>query len=258
VHDAWIVLRRPRRVSPELERRLRDYGRALDSDDVPHFGDRVRVHLEREPAGVRPRRSAVKLGTAAALAGVAGVAAVPAARTAVLDMLGRRSVRVVHAAPLPQAPRRGPALGTVVSLAAARNAVAFRILRPRGNEPDRVFLGANGGRDAVPGAVVSLVYGRPERPRLLVQEFLGASLGPRPTKGVTRRAHVERVSVEGGPGLWFGSAHELSFVDADGVTRAAAGRVVGRALVWEANGVIVRIEGRFEKRSALELARTFH
>ena len=255
-HGQTVPRRRP--PDPEIERRLREYGRTLDDDGVPAFSDRVRARLEE--SGEASRRSwipTLRLAAAALAAGAVAVAAVPAARTNLLDALGLRSVRVVAVEALPSVAARGPLrAGSRLSFAAARRVVRFRILLPDGRRPDLLFVGSRSGRDAVPGGVVTLVYGRVGKPRLLVQQFLGTSPGPELLKRVGSRAKVERVMIDGAAGIWFGGAHAMSFVDADGVTRGAATRLAGEALVWQAGNVIVRIEGRFDKDEAIKIARS--
>jgi hypothetical protein len=166
-------------------------------------------------------------------------------------------VRVERIDSLPPANARGQlSLGRPVSLAVAHHVANFRLLLPAVGAPDQVFV-ANAGPDAVPGGVVSLVYGQPRHPRLLVQEFLGRSPGPELLKQVRPTTPVERVTFDGRPALWFGGAHSMSFVDADGMTRGSRMLLVGKTLVFLQDDVTIRIEGRFDRRRALELAKSF-
>jgi len=250
-----VARRRP--PDPELERRLLEHGRLLGREDLPDVSGRVRERLAASPAR-RTWTRPLAIAVAVVLAGVAAIAVVPAARTGVLDAFGLRSVHVVAVDELPPLRPRGRLdAGARLPLAAASRAAPFRIRLPGGREPSLVLLGGRSARDAVPGGVVSLVYGRPGAPRLFVQEFLGRSPGPELVKGLPRRLRAERVSVDGAPGLWLGGAHAMSFVDAHGVTRGASARLTGRTLVWQSGDVVIRIEGGFDRDEAIRLARTF-
>jgi hypothetical protein len=253
---AWRLTRR-RSGHESLAQRIVELGRSDDVDPVPDFVEPVLRELEEGPQRLAGRgRRWFTIAVSASAVAFAAVAIVPAARTEVLSILGIRGVEVTRISQLPQtAVRRSSHFGRRVSLAQARRQVAFTIVLARGRAPNIVFLaGPNSG---IPGGRVSLVYGRPQRPRLLVQEFLGASPGPELTKGVPPKTTVEPVRVGPHRGLWFGGSHMLSFVDADRVTRDDWTRLAGKTLVWRKGAVLIRMEGTFGKRQAIELARLF-
>jgi hypothetical protein len=90
-----------------------------------------------------------------------------------------------------------------------------------------------------------------------VQEFLGCSPGPELAKGVTPQTPVRPLRVGLRPALWFGRAHTMSFVNAAGVTRGADMRLAGRTLVLMRDDITIRIGGAFDRRKAVEVARSF-
>jgi hypothetical protein len=68
-------------------------------------------------------------------------------------------------------------------------------------------------------------------------------------------ARVESVSVNGGPGYWIeGGEHFFFYRDADAEVVQDTLRLVGTALVWEQDGLTLRIEGASSLRDALRIA----
>jgi hypothetical protein len=237
---------------------LVELGRTMREPPAPPAARRAASQLRREQ--VRPRRRRARGGVGIALAcaavGVAAVAAVPQARTSILDFFHLGGVSVERVDKLPPVSPRGPlAPGTETTLARARARLPFRVLVP---EDDRtpshvIYYGAD-----PPGGQVSLVYGSLERPRLLVTEFLGTKLEGVFSKQAGRRTVVERVRVDGAPGIWLGGAkHAFSFLDRSGTTRSWETRLAGNTLVWERHGLTLRLEGDLTKAEAIRLAESF-
>jgi hypothetical protein len=74
-------------------------------------------------------------------------------------------------------------------------------------------------------------------------------------KMVAPDGQVAEVSVGGTAGYWFSGAQHLFFyADADGQFRSDQLRLSGDTLVFERNGVIIRIEGAKDQADALRLA----
>jgi hypothetical protein len=241
-----------------LEHLLVELGRTMREPEPPAAARRAAGRLRREQ--VRPRRPRVRLALAVALVAgaVAAVAAVEPARTSILRFfhLGGVTVERVEKLDLPPVSPRGPlAPGREVSLARARARVSFSVLVPRRyQEPSHVLL----YRSDPPGGQVSLVYGSLERPRLLATEFLGTRVEGVFDKKAGRRTSVEQVRVDGAPGIWLGGAkHQFSFLDGEGTTRTYETRLAGNTLVWERDGLTLRLEGDLSKPAAIRLARSF-
>ena len=66
------------------------------------------------------------------------------------------------------------------------------------------------------------------------------------------------VTVNGHDAVWFGTAHEVSYVDRSGVERTEQSRIAGPCLIWErtADGVLVtaRLEGNLAQAEAISVA----
>ena len=182
------------------------------------------------------------------------MAAVPDARNAVLEWLGLRSVEVRRVPAPPRVPARpgdrALDLGAPTTLAAARDRLRFRILVP--GQPaasPRVFVD-----DTPPGGRVSFLY---DRPRLLLIEFRGSSTQTFLEKAVGPGTTIERVRVGGAPGAWIaGRPHGVVFADARGVIRQDATRLAGNVLLWERDGLVLRLEGARTREDALRVARS--
>ena len=178
--------------------------------------------------------------------------AVPSARTAILRWLGLEHVRVVRVDQLPPT-RRAVAsdLGTRVSLREARRLLPFEPLRLRA-QPDAVFVQRGPG-----GARLSFVYGAVARPRLTLSEFQGTGVTQYIEKLVGEGTKVERVDVDGEPGLWLsGKPHAVFFENPNEPRLIYPDEplLAGNTLVWERRGLTLRIEGDLSKADALRLA----
>ena len=225
----------------ELELRLVALGRELDFPPAPDVAGRL---------DLAPRRARWPLAVAlvAALA-VAAALAIPSARTSILRFFHIRGVSVELVDRLPPVRGHGDlALGRPVGLARAGRIAGFQVLVPE-REPDSVW---------VAGCRVSLVYGSPDAPRLLLTE-VRASVDPiffkkLASSGETR---VEYTRVRGGDGLWIGGAtHFLMLLNARGEPIQETMRLAANTLVWESGERTLRIEGRLTKAQALVFARS--
>jgi len=198
------------------------------------------------------------LAVAALLAILAGVlVASPDLRTAIADRLGIRGVGITHVPELPvgSLPEalegRGGAspepFGGRISLEDARRRAEFTLLLAQ-NPPDRVYFS-----DGIPGGRVSLLYGD-----VLLTQFRGDIMGGNVAgKGLAPATRMELVTVNGGPGVWLeGAPHTFFFRDATGNMRPDTIRLAGNVLLWEQNGLAVRLEGVSTKEQALRLANT--
>ena len=68
-------------------------------------------------------------------------------------------------------------------------------------------------------------------------------------KYVRMEQRVERVEVDGQPGIWVEGRHVVSGLFGEP-------RLAGNVLLWEQEGLTLRLEGRFTKEQALDLARS--
>lgn len=242
----------------ELELRLLELGRELDFPSTPTLAPRVRTRVAERPSRrwwLSRRTLAVALAVLAVAVGAAFL--VPPARTAILEWLGLRGVKIERVPERPVAPPSADlALGERVTLAEARRRADYRVVVPTlagFRRPSEAYFTA-----ALPGGQVALVFWRkdPDRPRVLFTEFRASGLeyiqksaGP----GTT----IEPVTVNGEPGYWLeGEPHAFLFVDPEGQIREETLRLAGNTLLWESGALTLRLEGVPTKAEALLIARS--
>src|SRR4029453_3308650 len=221
---------------PELDAALRDLGRQVEFPPTPEIASAVRGRLERR----RPWRRPLAIALAVLVVAIGAVLAVPPARTAILDWLGLRHVSIVRVDKLPPTePFVRLDLGRETSLARA----PLWALVPD-DKPDRVF---------VDGGTVTLAWGDPQKPRLLLTEFRGEAFIE---KLIQPNDDVEAVSVNGRPGAWLEQPHVVMFKDLRGRIRDNSARLAGKTLLWQDGQVTLRLEGHLTKEEALRIARS--
>ena len=93
-------------------------------------------------------------------------------------------------------------------------------------------------------------------PKLLLTQFKAYPYRPYIEKIVFGGGTVSKVGVNGETGYWLsGAAHELDYVDEDGLHFNDRERLVGNALVWTRGDVTLRLEGPPTLDEALSIAR---
>lgn len=217
--------------------------------------------------GVRPRRRLLgwtpvahpALAIALVVVVVLGaLAAVEPVRSAVLDVLGLRGARIERREPVIA---RGGAgrkldLGTRVGLGEARRRAGFTVVAPtRPGPPDEVWFDVVGSR----APQVAFVWGKPVPGHpgsgLLLAE-LRAGVKPIIEKAAGPRTTIEPVTIDGEPGSWLGGApHGFAYIGPSGAD-ADTIRLAGPALLWEHDGLLLRLEGAHSKSEALATARS--
>jgi hypothetical protein len=207
----------------------------LDLDLVPDLAPRVRAAIVRR----RRRRRATVLGALAGLLSVAAAFAASPSRSALLDWLGLGGVTIERVAELsPGDLRTAESFGSPTGFDHAQDAVDFRVRLPElgGLGERQVYLDLD-----APSPIVTVVYGSPERPRLLLSEWRGDAR-PYFHKLIDFSVHTERVRVEGAPGIWIeGAPHEIFYATRDG-SFATPVYTFGNVLVWIRDGVTHRLE----------------
>jgi hypothetical protein len=240
----------------ELELELREL--RLEWPETPDIAGAVAGRLAAPPAAPRRwwlGRPGWQLAVAATALIIAVVMAVPPARSAVLDLLGFGSVRIVREEPRPSRFAEGLALGEAVTLERARR--RFPVVVPAAvGRPDAVYLSERPVR-------VDLVYrARPGLPSssntgagLLVTEF-HAVAEPMIQKTVGSGARVERLTVGGDPAFFIsGAEHGFAYLPRDGTGSFEPGRLAGNTLLVErSDGVLLRIEGDVDRDEAVRIA----
>lgn len=231
---------------------------ALGAGLFPETPDLARDVLSRLDAGPAPRRSRLRLRVvvalgAVALVAVAAVLAVPPARSTVLRWFGIGGVTVQVVDRLPAVPAGGVLqVGVEVPLADARRRVPFHVFTfPPGMTagPETVHV----GRFAVDE--VTFVYGDLRRPTVLLTEASGALDVRFAGKLLAPGTRLERLEVGGRPALWIeGAPHGFFFVGPGGAVVPGSLRLARNALIWQRDGVVLRLEGQLTKAQALRLA----
>jgi hypothetical protein len=221
---------------PELDVALRELGRQVEFPPTPDLASSIRGRLERRRRWLRP----VAIALAVLVVAIGAAFAVPPARTAILDWLGLRHVSIVRVDALPPTSPIVPLdLGRQVTLAQA----PLWTLVPE-DGPDQLF---------VDDGTVSLVWGDPKRPRLLLTEFQGQAFIE---KLIQPDARVEPVTVNGRPGAWLEEPHVVMIRDPSGRLRDDSARLAGKTLLWEHGELTLRLEGDLTKEQALRIARS--
>ena len=185
-----------------------------------------------------PWRRAAGIAALVLVVGLAATMAVPDARTAVLRFLGIKGATVIRVDELPPAATAPTEFGESVGLQEAERVVGFRPLLVDGSSPDDVRI------DRFSPYFIILLYGEPEL-RLRLTQMVGGTI----EKYVRMEQRVERVEVDGQPGIWVEGRHVVSGLFGEP-------RLAGNVLLWEQEGLTLRLEGRFTKEQALELARS--
>ena len=235
-----------------IERELVTLGRALEVPETPELTTRVSLIGTRRR--VRERRRWALAVALVLVAALAAALAIPDARSTLLRVLrigGERIVRVDELPPVEAEPRGlGLALGEELTLAQARARAGFPLRELEGSPtPDHVYLGTRG--------TVWFLWGTPLRVRLLVAQTSELTVGSSPLfeKLVAQGTEIEPVSVGGRPG-WFisGTPHVVYLLDARGEPVEEVAWLAENVLVWEEDGVTVRMEGAIDADRAIELA----
>jgi hypothetical protein len=241
---------------------------------TPDIASAVLAQLEARPrVGTSARRvrwrPAVAAVTAALVAALGiTMAASPTARSAILEWLGLKSVKIERKAPTatPQ-PQRGQLgenllLGDAVSLDEARRRAEFTVRVPSTlPAPDAVYFDA----PPPPGGRVSFVYrpqsGLTRSPQtgtgLLVSEWR-ATVTPVVEKAAGGGAKLERLKVDGAPAYFIsGKSHGVAWMDENGEVDFEDQRLAGNTLLVErADGLLLRVEGDIARDDAVRIARS--
>ena len=245
-----------------LEAALADLAGSLQLPPTPQLAMAVAAAIRSEPARRswsfgRPLRRGLGLGLAAAVL-VVGVAA------AIGFALG--GLRITFGEPPPGTAIPSDvvverAFGDPVRLDQLAGRLAFAPVAPTLSElgaPDHVYVA-----EPPSGGSLALIWG--DRPGFAADRGSGigvvltefrADIGPETfEKMLSSGVRVESVTVNGGPGYWIeGGEHFFFYRDADGEVVEDTLRLVGTALIWEQDGVTLRIEGAPNLQDALRIA----
>lgn len=245
----------------ERDEALADELRALArSITVPPPDDRVieaaLVRVAKEPvpgAPTVPRRvldwlRARRKAAAATLAGVLiALALTPPVRATVLEWFGFGGV-IVREAPVPgpsSAPPP-PAVRSGVSLPRARELAGFTLMVPAElPTPDGVEVSAD-------RRMVSMSWADTPTGTVRLDQFDGRLA---PMMGKFAQRHT-RLDLDGDPALWFEEPHGVVVLHPDGSERFETARLAGNTLIWQRDGITLRLEGDLDRQRAVAFARS--
>jgi hypothetical protein len=235
----------------ELERALLTVGRNLEVPAAPDLTGAVRARLAegRRPSLFSRRGLVVALAVLAVAVGA--VLAVPQARSTIKDWLGIGNVTIRYVEELPPVEQATDdlGLGEQMSLEEARERAGFRVRVPTVDgldDPPKVYYNESSSQ-------VAFLYGSEEKPKLLItQADARGAIEKIVNLNVTER---ELVVVEPGyAGIWlYGEKHAIFYPSTE---HEEPFRLVGNALVYEIDGVTIRIEAELSKDEALRIARS--
>jgi hypothetical protein len=230
----------------ELELRLNRLGRELDVPETPDLVDAVRQGLGE---GRRPRewRRPLVIALAALVVAVGALMAVPQSRSAILDFFGIGSVTIRAVDEYPELELESGRLffGERMSLAEARRRAAFPV-----RVPEVAGLGSPQVYYLQDVQQVSLVYGDPKKPRLLISQIIGTGAIEKLVN--SDETDIEQVRDGDSFGVWLEGEHVIHIPQLDEDLR-----VVGNTLVMQRpDNVTVRVEADISKAEALRIFRS--
>jgi hypothetical protein len=184
------------------------------------------------------------IATAVVLLGCLGV---PGVRAAVIDWFTFDGVNVrIQPTPSPsvtQAPPPPTAQGTV-SLDRARTLVHFQpVMLTALGTPQGVEVSAD-------RRLLSLTWNGQNGATTRLDQFDGQL----DYLFLKTSRDVEWTSVAGTTAMWFDKPHEVVLLDKAGHRRTETARLAGHTLIWEYAGTVLRLEGDFTLKRAVEIA----
>lgn len=224
----------------ELELRLTSLGREIAYPPTPALV----AAIDLRERSSRPRRLVVALALALVL--VAGALALsPGARSAFLELFRLQGATVTRVEALPEVDLVDLDLGERVSREEAERRAGFELVDL--GTPDAIHLRSE--------RLVSLVYGRVERPRLVLSQLRGSVWEGFHGKMVGSGTIVEEVEIAGERGLWIsGDEHFVMFRDELGQVTDEPTALAGNTLLWNRGPLLLRLEADVVRDEALELA----
>ena len=248
---------RPNDSLDTLQTALADLATAIDWPDTPRLSMSVAAAIrsgDRRSQAWRPARRGLLLGLAATLLLVGAAAAIGIA-------LG--GLRIITGGPPPGSPlpdalvvERGFGEQTNLEVAARSLGALLVPDLPALGEPDHVYFDARTGAAALAWGERE---GLPADPGtglgIVITEFradIGPSTFEKLVEGGTR---VEQAVVGATTGYWIeGGEHFFYFRTADGEVLETTIRLVGTTLMWERQGLTLRIEGAPTLADAVRIA----
>jgi hypothetical protein len=245
----------------ELEINLRSLGHELEWPPTPDLVSRVQRRLTMPLPARRSYwwRPVLVAGLAIV---VLTLVLSPAAREAVARLLGVVGLRIETEVETTVPPTFNLGLGAQVGAAEATSLVDYNVLSPGSSDlgaPDAIYY-----NDERLGGQISLVWiPRPNLPEtadsgvgMLISSFRGNLESSTYAKELDpSRNLLLDVEVRGRPGFWIeGEPHVFLFENPTGGIEFESIRLAGNVLLWEENGVTMRIESALPREDVLLIA----
>lgn len=257
----------------DIEEALRDLGSHYGFPPTRDLLPAVRARIAERPrgSGLWSSRFAVAPALLTLLVLAIGTLALQPIASTAAEALGLRGITIFRvpaptaptAAPAPTAPTaaapRLPEARRVASVDEASRVAGFRVLVPAEfGAPDEVYVRAADGQTQV-----SLVY--LSRPGIPVSAFAGVSVLVTEVRGALELAllgkavppgtTVSHLRVDGGAAIWMeGQPHQFFYRDPSGNVVVDTLRLAGNVLVWERDGLLLRIEAEVDQGRATGIA----
>jgi hypothetical protein len=256
----------------DLEAELLTLGRHLDYPATPDIAAGVRDTLAAQPAPIplsqarlsRTRRWAVLAAAGVLVLLVTALAVVPTSRNAIADRLGLRGADIVitptAVVPTPDPTGQRLLLGDATTIDAAVPELTYQPFLPPSTlgTPDTVYL-----LEPPVGGQLSYVYltrpGMPAVPQtgvaVLISQFRGDTNESFIAKQLGDQTSLAVVDVNGEPGFWIeGAPHVFAYEDASGEFQQESLRLAANVLIWESDGITLRIESALSLDESLAIA----
>ncbi|HET8567869.1 MAG TPA: hypothetical protein VFM93_02645 [Candidatus Limnocylindria bacterium] len=239
----------------ELESLLRDVGDRLAYPDARHLATRVRARIAADRVE-RRRPWLFALAPALVTLLVLGAGAYAT------DVIRLRGIDIFRG-PQPAAPvasPRIPGATRVATVEAAEARAGFRPVVPAAlGRPDEIDVVTPAGGSS---QVMLLYAARPGLPEsqltgvgAVVTEVRASLETALLSKIAGSGARVEQVRVAGGPAVWIeGAPHVVFYREANGNIIQDTLRLAGNVLLWERDGLLLRLEAQVGREEAVRIA----
>jgi hypothetical protein len=250
---------RARQELDALEAALTDLAAGIEWPPTPSLAGAVSAQIRAQSSRAsawRPARRGLLLGLLAALLLVGAAAAIGIA-------LG--GLRIISGGPPPGSPlpdavvaERGFGEETDVATAAESMGVSALMVPdlPALGSPDHVFFDSRTQAAALTWGSREGLPADPDTGLGIVITQFRADIGPETFEKVIHEGtSLEPIAIGDATGYWIeGGEHYFLFRDADGQVLDATIRLVGTTLMWERDGLTLRIEGAPDLDAAVRIA----